>query len=127
PPVLSSEAERRIPTPRHPRPKQARLTITREEVCRCDPATLPPDAVFKGYEDVVVQDVCITAAVIRFRKEKFYSPHAGQTFLAPLPAGYHGQFGPEVRAFILSQYFGANVSQPNMFQFLGYSGVRLSR
>src|SRR6478672_11729199 len=109
---LSSEAERRTAKKRQPRGKQAHLTITREEVCRLDRATLPPDAQFKGYEDVLVQDLRVEADTIRFRKEKFYSPSAGQTFLAPLPPGYAGQFGPDLHAFVLSQYFGANVSQP---------------
>lgn len=123
----SSEAERRTPKQRQPRGKQAHLTSTREEVCRCDRTTLPPDAQFKGYEDVLVQDLRVECDVIRFRKEKFYSPSAGQTFLAPLPAGYHGQFGPDLHAFVLSQYFGANVSQPALQRLLGYLGLDISR
>src|SRR3954447_1234075 len=47
PAPLSSEAERRMPTPRQPRAKQAELTITREQVCTLDRATLPADAQFK--------------------------------------------------------------------------------
>lgn len=123
---LSSETERRTPTPRHGRPKQAELTITREEVCRLDRARLPPDVQFKGYEEVLVQDLRIEAETIRFRKEKFYSPSLGQTFLAPLPAGYDGQFGPELRSFVLSQYFGANVSQPALRRLLGFFGIAVS-
>ncbi|MDQ2806424.1 MAG: transposase [Chloroflexota bacterium] len=123
---LSSEAERHTPQPRQPWAKQAHLTITREEICRCDRTTLPSDAPFKGYEDVLVQDLRVECAVIRFRKEKFYSPRAGQTFLAPLPTGYHGQFGPDLHAFVLSQYFGANVSQPALQRLLGYCGVDIS-
>ena len=126
-PPLSSEAERRTAKKRQPRSKQAHLTITREEVCRLDRATLPPDAQFKGYEDVVVQDLRIECDTIRFRKEKFYSPSRGQTFLAPLPAGYHGQFGPDLWGFLLSQYFAANLSEAKLTQFLGYLGIQISR
>jgi len=126
-PPLSSEAERRTAKKRQPRGKQAHLTITREEVCRLDRATLPPDAQFKGYEDVVVQDLRIECDTIRFRKEKFYSPSLGQTFLAPLPAGYHGQFGPDLWGFLLSQYFAANLSEAKLAQFLGYLGIQISR
>jgi Transposase IS66 family len=92
-----------------------------------DRATLPPDAQFKGYEDVVVQDLRIECETIRFRKEKFYSPSLGQTFLAPLPAGYHGQFGPDLHSFLLSQYFAANISEAKLAQFLGYLGIQISR
>jgi hypothetical protein len=122
----SSEAERRTPTPRRPRPKQAEFTVTREQVCTLDRATLPPDAQFKGYEDVLVQDLYVQAETIRFRKEKFYSPSRGQTFLASLPPGYDGQFGPDLRSFVLSQYFGANVSQPALRRLLGYFGIAVS-
>jgi hypothetical protein len=37
--------------------KTARIPIDREQVAQVDPDCLPPDAVCKGYEDVVVQDV----------------------------------------------------------------------
>jgi hypothetical protein len=76
---------------------------------------------------VLVQDLRIEADTIRFRKEKFYSPSLGQTFLAPLPAGYHGQFGPDLHSFLLSQYFAANISEAKLAQFLGYFGIQISR
>jgi Transposase IS66 family len=126
-PALSSERERRTPKPRQPRSKQAHLTVTREELCRLDRTTLPPDAQFKGYEVVLVQELRIACETIRFRKEKFYSPSRGQTFLAPLPAGYHGQFGPDLHSFLLSQYFAANVSEAKLAQLLGYLGVQISQ
>jgi hypothetical protein len=34
-----------------------RIAIDREQVVQVDPDCLPPDAQFKGYEDVVVQEV----------------------------------------------------------------------
>ena len=67
---------------------------------------LPADAIFKGYEDVVVQDLVIRTDNVQFRKEKYYSPSQKRTYLAPLPAGYHGQFGPKVRAWVLAMYYG---------------------
>lgn len=126
PAPLSSEAERREAKPRQPRAKQAHLVITREELCTLDRTLLPADAEFKGYEDVIVQDLRVECDTIRFRKEKFYSPSAGQTFLAPLPPGYHGQFGPDLRSFLLSQYFAANVSEPKLAQLLSFFGVQIS-
>ena len=35
---------------------------------------LPPDAQFKGYEEVIVQDIDLRTENIQFRKEKYYSP-----------------------------------------------------
>ena len=67
---------------------------------RVDQQRLPQDAQFKGYEEVVVQDIDFRTDNIKFRKEKYYSPSQKQTYLADLPAGYKGQFGPGVRAWV---------------------------
>ncbi len=60
----SSEAERKEPREWRKGSKRATLRIDREEVCRVDPAVLPPDAEFKGYAEVVVQDVVVRPDVI---------------------------------------------------------------
>ncbi len=91
-----------------------------------DPALLPPDAEFKGYEEVVVQDVILRPDTVLFRKAKWYSPTAGRTYLAPLPAGYGGEFGPGVRALVLVlAYFGL-MSEPKIVAVLRGVGVRIS-
>jgi hypothetical protein len=66
----SSEQERRVPRERVKRAKNATITIDREQILPLDPAGLPPDAEFKGYEDVIVQDVLIQTDNVRFRKEQ---------------------------------------------------------
>jgi hypothetical protein len=60
-------------------------------IVKVDHEQLPADAVFKGYQDVVVQDVAFRTDNILFRKEKYYSKSNRQTYLAELPAGYHGK------------------------------------
>jgi len=68
---LSSEKERRQSKPRNMRSKQAKIPIDREVVLTVDREHLPADAVFKGYEDVVVQDLEIRTDNVQFRKEKY--------------------------------------------------------
>jgi len=53
----SSEKERRQPKRWSKDRKTDRIAIDRAQVAQVDPTHLPLDAVFKGYEDVVVQDV----------------------------------------------------------------------
>src|ERR1035438_10444005 len=55
----SSEKERAETKPRTRRGKLERVRIDREEVLKLDRACLPPDVQFKGYEDVVVQELRI--------------------------------------------------------------------
>jgi hypothetical protein len=122
----SSEKERRQPRPRNKRSKQDQIQIDRAELLRVDPEQLPADAIFKGYVEVVVQDVEIRTDTVQFRKEKYYSPSQKRTYLAELPAGYHGQFGPKVRAWVLAMYYGGQMSEPKMLEFLQTAGMHIS-
>jgi hypothetical protein len=122
----SSETERRKPRAWHKTSKQEQIQIDREEMLTVDPAQLPADAEFKGYEDVVVQDIVIRTDNILYRKEKYYSPSERRTYLAALPPGYHGQFGPGIRALALVQYFGCNMTEPKIREFFANVGIQLS-
>ena len=97
----SSEQERRQPQIRSKDRKMDRIAIDREQVAQVNPTHLPLDAVFKGYEDVVVQDVLFRTDNILFHKEKWYSPSQHPSSLAPLPQGYTGQFGPGIKSLAL--------------------------
>ena len=91
----SSEQQRRQPRSWKKGNKVQQVQIDREQVLPVDPAVLPPDAEFKGYEEVVVQDVVVHTDNVLFRKEKFYSPSQRKIYLAELPPGYQGEFGPQ--------------------------------
>src|SRR6516165_2895618 len=122
----SSEQERRQPKTWAKARKTDRIAIDREQVVQVDPTHLPPDAVFKGYEDVVVQDVSFHTDNVLFHKEKFYSPSPPQTSLASLPPGYSGQFGPGLKSLALVLYFGAQMSEPKVAELLRSVGVQIS-
>ena len=122
----SSEQERRTPKAWAKSRKTDRIPIDREQVVQVAPDRLPPDAVFKGYEDVVVQDVIFRTDNILFHKEKFYSPSQHTTFLAFLPQGYRGQFGPGIKSLALVLYCGAQMSEPKVAELLRSVGVQIS-
>jgi hypothetical protein len=123
---LSSEKERRESKPRNERSKQDTIKIDREVVVKVDPEHLPADSQFKGYEEVVVQDIDLRTANVKFRKEKDYSPSTGRTYQAELPEGYHGQFGPGVRALVLALYYESGMSEPKIRDFLQMVGLLIS-
>src|SRR6266571_5144247 len=124
--ALSSEKERRESKPHHKARKQTEIRIDRVEVVQVDHDRLPQDAQFKGYEEVIVQDIDFRTQNITFRKEKYYSPGQKRTYLAPLPAGYHGQFGPGVRAWALALYYAAGMSEPKLLELLHTVGMQIS-
>ncbi len=125
PPNHSSEIERRSPKPRAKLKKNASLTITREQRCVVDPSILPPDAIRHGTTEVIVQDLVLQPEVIRFVREVYLVPSTGQTITAPLPDGYHGGFGPHIRALTLTLGHAANVSQPALLTFFQDAGVAI--
>src|SRR2546428_2409789 len=126
-PALSSEKERRESQPHHKTNRQAKIRIDRVEVLKVDEEHLPADAQFKGYEEVIVQDIEFRTENITFRKEKYYSPSQKRTYLADLPAGYKGQFGPGVRAWVLALYHAAGMSEPKILELLHTVGMHRSR
>src|SRR2546428_7525756 len=122
----ASEQGRRTPQVWAKGRKTDRIPIDRAQLVQVDPDRLPSDAVFKGYEDVVVQDVIVRTDTILFHKEKFYSPSQHTTFLASLPQGYRGQFGPGIKSLALGLYFGAQMSEPKVAELLRSVGVQIS-
>jgi hypothetical protein len=122
----SSEQERRTPKAWTKGRKTDRILIDREQVVQVAPDRLAPDAMFKGYEDVVVQDVIFRTDNILFHKEKFYSPSQHPTFLASLPPGSHGQFGPGIKSLALALYFAAQMSEPKVAELWRSGGGQIS-
>jgi len=116
-PDHSSEAERHIPKPRQKGRKLGILAPTRTERCVVDPATLPADAIRHDTTEVIVQDLILQPDIIRFVREVWLVPSTGETITAPLPQGYHGEFGPHIQALTLTLGHGANVSQPSLLTF----------
>ena len=128
PPQLdySSEAERRVSQPWTKAFKRPKLSIDREQVLTVDRATLPPDAQFKGYEPVVVQDLLLRPDTVCFHKAKWYSPTTGQSYLAPVPVGYEGEFGPGIKALTLAWYFAGEMSEPKIRDVFASVGIQIS-
>jgi hypothetical protein len=122
----SSEKERRKSKPREKRSKKASIQIHREQILEVEQANLPLDAEFKGYEDVVVQDVIFRADNVCFHKEKYWAASTSQTYLAKLPRGYEGQFGPGIKALSLTLYFGGGMSEPKILELYENVGVQIS-
>lgn len=122
----SSEGERKEPTQRAKRSKNEEIKIDREQVLEVERGSLPQDAVFKGYEEVVVQDVVFQTDNVLFRKEKFYSPTEKKTYLAELPRGYEGQFGPGIKSLIWVLYFASQVSEPKIVELLRSISISIS-
>jgi len=63
---------------------------------------------------------------VKFRKEKYYAASTGQTYLAPLPAGYRGEFGPNLKSLCLLFSHLCNVTEPKIADLLANMGIVIS-
>jgi hypothetical protein len=122
----SSEQERRKPKGRKKRRKLDRVKIDRTEELDVEPERLPADAEFKGHEEVTVQDLSIHTDNVLFRKRKYYSASEGKTYLAELPPGYEGEFGPGIKSLAIVMHFGMQTTEPKILEFFGHFGVQIS-
>jgi hypothetical protein len=122
----SSEKERRQAKSRQKRAKKPTLEIHREQTLEVDKACLPSDAEFKGYDDVVVQDVIFRSENVCFHKEKYWARSTAQSYLAELPRGYEGEFGPGLKALTLTLYFGSRISERKILDLYENIGIQIS-
>ncbi len=122
----SSEEERKQTRKRHKKSKKAEIVINREKTVKIDRTKLPVDAIFKGYEDVVIQDISLQTDNVVYRKEKYYSPSQRKTYVAELPTGYEGQFGPGIKALVRTLYYGSQMTEPKILEFLEHIGIQIS-
>ena len=107
--------------------KKDKIKIDRVEIRQIDKSQLPEDAVFKGYKDVITQDIVIKTDNIKFRKAIYYSPSLNKTFLAELPDGYDGEFGPGIKTLSISLYNKSKMTQSAIVEFLRDHGAFIGK
>jgi hypothetical protein len=103
--------------------KRDAQAITAEQVLK---VAVPAGSRFKGYEDILVRDLRLSAEVIRYRRERWVLP-SGETVLASLPAGIMGGFGPELRRFVLALHAQGQVTTERLTALLNGIGVEISK
>jgi len=127
---ISSEKERKqreIKKKKKSKAKKPKIKIDRTKVCEVDQSKLPQDAVFKGYESVIVQEILITTDNIEYKKEVFYSPTEKKTYVGQLPAAITGEFGPGVRSLVCTLKHVGNMSEPKILELLKNCGIFISQ
>ena len=122
---VSSQKRRKQKNPRVPRQKM--VEVDRTVPCPVDLGTLPEDAIYKGTETKVVQDIVFRRDNVAFEREKYWSPSLNKVFYGPLPKGYGDySFGPGVRALVIALYYATGASEPKILELLASRGVQMS-
>jgi hypothetical protein len=124
---ISSEKERKTAKlQKKKKRKKQQLKIHATKKCTLDSSSLPPDAVFKGYEGVIVQDISIKPKNTKFKVAIYYSASENKSYRGKPPSGYHGSFGPGLKALILSLYNDSQMTEPKIKTFLKTFDVDIS-
>ncbi len=89
-------------------------------------AAPPPGSRFKGYQDMPVRGLTLSAEVARYRRERWLTP-AGETVPAPLPAGILGGFGPGLRRFLLVAHAQGQVTTERLAALPAGIGIGISK
>jgi hypothetical protein len=109
------------------RSKKDRVRVDEEKVVKIDPTVLPEDAEFKGYYDVVKQELVFQTCNVRYFLERYYSPSQNKTFTADLPEDtFHGEYGPRLKSFIHYLYYKGRVPEKKIQQILADAGIIIS-
>src|SRR5271157_3378655 len=103
---------------------RSKLSIHEERTIKV--AAPPRGSRFKGYTSFAVQDLVIRPHVVNFRCERWQTPDGGM-MTAPLPAGVHGHFGPDLRRFVLAQYHQGQMTVPRLVTLLRGLGIFISK
>ena len=108
---------------KHPRKKKTLLSIHEEKVLQ--PASIPEEAVFKGYKHYTVQDVIFETHNTRYKIARWKLPD-GSYINGEIPVGVCGHYGAELVAYILHQCFVCRVTEPLLLEQLRARGVLIS-
>jgi hypothetical protein len=90
------------------------------------PAKIPKGSVFKGYREVVIQDIVLKTFNTCYRLAQYKTPDGGYVS-GQLPDGLNGcHFGNDLISFILYQYHHQHVTQPLLLKQLQDLGIDIS-
>ena len=106
--------------------KKPIIKIDRTEVKNVDKSILPPDAEHKGYRPVIIQNIKFSTDNVKYLLERYYSTSEKKTYEAKLPDDIRGEFGTELKAFIVYLYFSCRVTENKIKTILGESGIIIS-
>jgi len=112
--------------PRNKGSKKAKIEIDNTVNCPIDKSILPSDAIFKGYDEVIQQDIIFKRNNTLFKVPIYYSKKEGRTYRGVLPPEYEGQFGNELKAWLQTFHHLGDMTQGRLEILLKNIGIHIS-
>lgn len=105
--------------------KSGKVPIDRTKTVKMDAGELPPDARFKGYREVIVQNLLLKRDNVLYKVAQYYSASQGKLYTAAIP-GYTGEFGAELRSLMHILRHVCDVTEGSLQKLLQSTGLQIS-
>jgi hypothetical protein len=105
--------------------KKKNISIDKKESCKIDKSILPSDAVFKGYDTLIQQDLVFNRINTEFQIELWYSPSEKKSYRSN-PSNYNGYFGNNLKTFALMMHNFADVTHSKLLGLLRGMDIEIS-
>ncbi len=107
--------------------KNPRIKIDRVVWLDIESDILPPDAIYVGYEPVIIQNIKLQTDNIEYRRGHYYSKSLDKHYYAELPKDVQNtQFGSDLKALIATFYYAGRVTENKIHRILTDFGIFIS-
>jgi len=107
--------------------KNPKIKIDRVVWLDIESDILPPDAVYVGYEPVIIQNIKLQTDNIEYRRGHYYSKSLNEHYYADLPKEVRNtQFGSDLKALIATFYYAGRVTENKIHNILTDFGIFIS-
>ena len=107
--------------------KNPRIKIDRVVWLDIESDILPSDAVYLGYEPVIIQNIKLQTDNIEYRRGHYYSKSLDKHYYAELPKEIQNtQFGSDLKALIATFYYAGRVTENKIYSILTDFGIFIS-
>jgi hypothetical protein len=107
--------------------KKSSVKIDKTKKLTIEKKDLPIDAKRAGIKITVIQDVIFTTENIAFERQMYFSASENKYYIAPLPAGYEGEYAPSLKAWIKTLYGAVQMTKGNIVWLLNTVGTIISK
>jgi hypothetical protein len=107
--------------------KNPKIKIDRVVWLDIESDILPTDAVYLGYEPVIIQNIKLQTDNIEYRRGHYYSKSFDKHYYAELPKEIQNtQFGSDLKALIATLYYAGRVTENKIHSILTDFGIFIS-
>jgi hypothetical protein len=130
----SSEKERKKQEQASEKKKKKKKKVAKKNLVKIDKeikievseSDLPSDAKFKGYDDVLQQNVKLVTENILYKVAVYYSKKENRTIRGKMPSDYVGQFGSDLKGLVHVFHHVCDMTQSRIACLLKSMGVQIS-